>query len=494
MRNEPLYRLLAVLLLAVSIAPIGVAAWWLGFAHGESPCVLCWQQRTGMTLVALCCAFVLRFGPRPRYIGLALLISAHGVYMGVRHSALHWGRDVGQGFAGLFFGAHTYTWSAFIFWIFVVAIGLMLLAMRDGAATAEPRDPGPLGRLAIGAFLLAVAGNVIQAFASTGPPPYMGQSDPVRFSFDPQTWVWSLEEWEPAAISLRGRYDVDKPSLAGLDADPARGPLRDLPRLSPQSRTTIAAALDGTPTDLAWEPTTGRFLVTTDRHQVALLDASLARVTNGVRVDPGFSVSLGQALPGAAWVDATTVVALGENKSWVRLAEQDGADPAKNWRHFLSGGERFVEQGRGRFGTVRARMNYVAALAFDAAGASFYTVTVPNRRHKKLVVSRFDRRDMTLSEEFLPAQGAGLALAGEGRSLDEYFVTGLAIEGGRLHALSAAFSTLLEIDLATHELVAAHALDGVARPTGLALRAGEWLVLDEGGSITSYTRPPAPLP
>ena len=37
--------------------------------------------------------------------------------------------------------------------MFVVAIALLLLAMRDGAATAEPRDPGPLGRLAIGVFL-----------------------------------------------------------------------------------------------------------------------------------------------------------------------------------------------------------------------------------------------------------------------------------------------------------------------------------------------------
>ncbi|MCM2254662.1 MAG: disulfide bond formation protein B [Vicinamibacteria bacterium] len=488
MRNESLYRLLAVLLLAVSIAPIGVAAWWLGFVHGESPCVLCWQQRTAMALVGLVCAFILRFGPRPRYIGLGLLIAAHGLYMGVRHSALHWVRDVGQGFAGLFFGAHTYTWSAFIFWVFVVAIALLLLAMRDGAATAEPRDPGPLGRLAIGVFLFAIAGNVIQAFASTGPPPYMGQSDPVRFSFDPATWVWSLEEWEPSPVSLRGRYDVEKPSLAGLEADPARGPLRDLPRLAPKSRTQIAAALDGAPADLAWEGSTGRFLVTTDRHQVAILDASLARVLNQVRVDPGFSVSLGDGLPGVAWLDPTTVAALGENKSYVVLAENEGADRAKNWRFFLAGGERFEERSRGRFATVRARMNYVGALAFDAAGRSLYTVTVPSRRYKKLVVSRFDRRDMTLSEEFLPALGAGLALAAEGRALDEYFVTGIAVEAGRLHALSAAFSTLLEIDLATHEVVAAHALDGVTRPTGLALRDGEWLVLGEDGTVTTFAR------
>ncbi|MCL4818668.1 MAG: disulfide bond formation protein B [Vicinamibacteria bacterium] len=488
MRNEPLYRLLAVLLLLVSIAPIGVAAWWLGFVHGESPCVLCWQQRTAMTLVALCCAFILRFGPRPRYVGLALLISAHGIYMGVRHSALHWARDVGQGFAGEFFGAHTYTWSAFIFWVFVVAIGLLLMAMRDGATAAEPRDPGPLGRLAIGVFLAAVAGNVVQAFASTGPPPYMGQSDPVRFSFDPKTWVWSLEEWEPAAISVRGRYAFARPSLDGLEADPSRGPLRDLARLAAGSRSRIAVELDGTPADFARDPASGRFAVVTDRHQVAVLDADLARVQHAARLDPGYSVDLGRGLAGVAWLDAATVVALNESKSFATLAEVPRADPAKNWRHFLAGGERFEERSRGRFATVRARMNHVAALAFDPARPSLLTVSVPNARHRRLVVSRFERSDMTLAEEFLPALGPGLALAGEGRSVDEYHVTGLAVENGRLHALSAAFSTLLEIDLATREVVAARGLDGLSRPVGLALRDDAWLVLQEDGAVVAFAR------
>jgi disulfide bond formation protein DsbB len=487
-RNEPLYRLLAALLLFVSIAPIGVAAWWLGFVHGEAPCVLCWQQRTAMTLVALCCAFILRFGPRPRYVGLALLISAHGLYMGVRHSALHWARDVGQGFAGEFFGAHTYTWSAFVFWVFVVAIGLLLMAMRDGAATAEPRDPGPLGRLAIVVFLVAVAGNVAQAFTSTGPPPYMGQSDPVRFSFDPKTWVWSLEEWEPAAISLRGRYAFGPPSLDGLDADPAHGPLRDLPRVAAASRVQIAAGLDGTPADLARDAGSGRFAVVTDRHQVAILDADLSRVQHAARLDPGYSVDLGHGLVGAAWLDAATVVALTESKSFATLAEVELADAAKNWRHFQAGGEYFEERSRGRFATVRARMNYVAALAFDPDRPSLLTVTVPNARHRRLVVSRFERSDMTLAEEFVLALGPGLARAAEGRSLDEYFVTGLAVDGGRLHALSAAYSTLLEIDLATRAVVAARGLEGLSRPTGLALREEAWLVLQENGEVVRFPR------
>ncbi len=329
---------------------------------------------------------------------------------------------------------------------------------------------------------------MVQAFASTGPPPYMGQSDPVRFSFDPKTWVWSLEEWEPAAISVRGRYAFARPSLDGLEADPSRGPLRDLARLAAGSRSRIAVELDGTPADFARDPASGRFAVVTDRHQVAVLDADLARVQHAARLDPGYSVDLGRGLAGVAWLDAATVVALNESKSFATLAEVPRADPAKNWRHFLAGGERFEERSRGRFATVRARMNHVAALAFDPARPSLLTVSVPNARHRRLVVSRFERSDMTLAEEFLPALGPGLALAGEGRSVDEYHVTGLAVENGRLHALSAAFSTLLEIDLATREVVAARGLDGLSRPVGLALRDDAWLVLQEDGAVVAFAR------
>ena len=52
-----------------------------------------------MILIALTGLFILRFGPRPRYIGLGILISAYGLYMAMRHSALHLARDVGQGFS-----------------------------------------------------------------------------------------------------------------------------------------------------------------------------------------------------------------------------------------------------------------------------------------------------------------------------------------------------------------------------------------------------------
>jgi disulfide bond formation protein DsbB len=107
---------------------------------------------------------------------------------------------------------------------------------------------------------------------------------------------------------------------------------------------------------------------------------------------------------------------------------------------------------------------------------------VPNPRSGRLVVSRFDRADMTLSEEFLPTLDPASGLAfGSGRTLDEYVIVGAAFHDGRLYALSAAYSTLLAIDPATHSVASAWALGGIERPTGVAFRNGTVYVIDDAG-------------
>ncbi len=488
MRSERLYTCLAVLVLALAVGPVGSAAYWLGFVQGESPCVLCWAQRAGMALIALTGVLILRFGPRPRYVGLGVLIALHGVFMGLRHSSLHLVRDIGQGFAAEILGAHTYTWSVAIFWAAAVAMGLLLLLMPDGEARGAVREPGRLGRLAIYAFLVAAAGNAAQAFMSTGPPPYMGQSDPVRFSFDPAHWVWSTEEWQPAPIGWRGRYDVPKPSLDGLPAAAAAGPLAGLEPLAVRRELRVGAALGGALTDLACDPAGDRCLATTDAHGVFVLDGALQQVRRQALVDPGYSVDVGD-LVGAAFAGERRVMALGHNKSYVLLEENDAPDARRSFRFFQQPSVGFDEAARGRFATVRARLSYVMSLAFDPAADSFYTATVPSRRFPALVISRFSRGDLTLSEEFRPRLGAGLALAGEKRSLDEYYVTGLAAAEGRLYALSAAYSTVLVLDPARREVVAARAVPAPARPVGLAVRGQELWLAGADGRVVVVDRP-----
>jgi disulfide bond formation protein DsbB len=489
LKSESLYTLLALAVMALAVGPIGIAVFVLGFVHGDSPCVLCWAQRTGMILIALTGLFILRFGPRPRYVGLGILISAHGLYMAARHSALHLGRDIGQGFSIEILGAHTYTWSAFIFWCALALMGALLLLMKDGEARGAVRDLGALGRSAIVLFLVAVTGNAVQAFAAVGPPPFMGQSDPIRFSFNPRHWLWSLEEWAPARISWRGRYGVEKPDVMGLGTDWRQGPLVGVQPLPVKRHLRVSAALNGGVTGLAADPASGDFVVTTDAHGVYVLDADLARVQRYTVVDPGFSVDVGP-LSAATFVAPRTFLVLGQNKSFVLLEEGQGAnDTSANYRYFLESFGAFAELKRGRFATVRARMNYVMSVGYDRDSDSLYTVTVPSRRYPALVISRFDRADLTLSGEHRPRLGARLTLAGEERSLDEYYVTGVAIEDGRLYAVSAAHGTVLVFDLHRRELAAAFGLDGLERPTGLALRGPELYVVNAEGDVLVAVKP-----
>jgi disulfide bond formation protein DsbB len=490
-RERSFFALLAAAVLFIAAVPVGTSVFVLGVVLGDSPCVLCWAQRTGMILIALVGIFVLRYGPRPRYLGLAVLLGAWGVYMGVRHSAAHVVRDIGQGFSVELFGAHTYIWSVFVFWCCLVAMGALLILLRDGAATRTARPWTRLDRLAGWVLLFVVAANALQAFASTGPPPYMGQSDPVRLSVDPRNWVWSLEEYAPAPVSLRGRWAIAKPDPADL-AHAAPQPPAGAPPLRAVRADRIEAPLRGPVSDIAFDAATRRFLVTTD-HGVYLLDETLTQTLRHTMVDPGFAVDLDR-FGGAAVLGDGAVLAMARNKSFVILRETAVPDPARarrNFRYFLESPDAFDEVARGRLATVRARMQYVHGVAYDPAGASLYTVSIPNRTVRQMVVSRFDRHDLMLSEEFVPSVGAGLGagLPGGKEPLSTMAVTGLAWEAGRLYAVSAAHRLLLTIDVAARSIAAVHALTDVQVPAGLAVTDAGLVVAEPDGRVVYLPRP-----
>ncbi len=476
----------AVVLLAAG--PVGAAV-VLGVAFGESPCILCWAQRTSMVLMALAGLFVLRYGPRPRYLGAVILLGTWGTFMAIRHSALHLARDVGQGFAGAFFGVHTYVWSWVIHWVVLVVLAVLLLLLREDSVTTGARDPGRVGRFAMPLFLVVVAANAVQAFVTTGPPPFLGQADPLRFSWSPKRWVWMWRDELRGPVSLRGSWTISPPDPAALvaDPDPATGPLAGLPVLGVVRWERVAAPLGGRLTDLAHDPVTGRFLAVTDRHGVWLLDASLERAERHVVLDPYFAVDLGP-LVGAAFIGDTLAVGT-VNKSHVLLRPDPEADEDHQWRYFLETSGGMAELRRSRFATVRARQMYVLSLAYDREARELITVSVPSPRHQRLVISRFDASDFLLSSEFVPRLGPALVL-GDGRSLAEYVVTGAAAQDGRLYAISAAHSTLLVVDLPTRTLVEAYGVPGLLHPVGVALRGGELLVAQADGRVAVVARNP----
>ena len=470
-----LRTVLAWAVVLLSAGPVGIAV-VLGFGFGESPCILCWAQRTSMALMALAGIFVLRYGPRPRYLGTVVLLGIWGIYMALRHSALHLARDVGQGFAASFFGAHTYVWAFVVHWVVLAVLAVLLLLLREDPMERGTRELGPVGRFAVVLFLVVVGGNALQAFITTGPPPFMGQADPLRLSWNPSRWVWLKDDELGGAISLRGSWTIPAPDPTAVDApaDPAGGPLADLPLLSVAAWESVSAPLKGALADLAHDPSSGRYLAVTQGHRAYVLDASMSRVEHHVALDPHFAVEL-TPLAGAAFIGDTLAV-VSTNKSYALLRADPEADEAFEWRHFLTttGGVR--ELRRSRLATRRARQMYVLSAAYDRERDELITVSVPSPRHRRMVVSRFDRRDLVLSSEFLPEVGTGLAFAGDDRSLAEYVVTGATVHDGILVMVSAAHSTVLMLDLSTRTLVAAYGVSGLEQPVGIAVRGSDLLI------------------
>jgi disulfide bond formation protein DsbB len=328
--------------------------------------------------------------------------------------------------------------------------------------------------------LLVTAGTIVQAFASTGPPPYFGQGDPVRFSFNPKYWVWSFGEAE-GRVSIRGRWGVEPPDVGNVDPNPATGPLVNLPALRVVEQRRSASPPLHEPTDIGYDAGSDRFVVTT-KNGIYITDGAVDRIVRWTAVDPLFSVDLGP-FAGAGFLDSHTVIAVSQNKSYVVERESDKADPVANYRFFLENPDKFEEVGRSRFATIRARLMYIMSAAVDPATHAIYTITVPNVKTKRWVVSRFDADDMQLSEEFLPTIAPQLAGSAK-NPLDAFYVTGATIAGGKLYALSAAHSTLLTLDLASHAVVEARTIPGIAQPTGIARKSDRYYVVTRDGTLT----------
>ncbi|HSG48923.1 MAG TPA: hypothetical protein VLA43_13975, partial [Longimicrobiales bacterium] len=65
---------------------------------------------------------------------------------------------------------------------------------------------------------------------------------------------------------------------------------------------------------------------------------------------------------------------------------------------------------------------------------------------------------------------------------------------GRLHLVSAAFSTVLLVDLAGRTLVEAYAVPELEQPVGIAIRDGDLLIAQADGRVAVVPRPPFPGP
>lgn len=179
----------ALLILGI---PVGIAVFVLGYFIGENPCIMCWDERAGMIFIGLLMFFMLRWGMKTKYLVAYAIWSFFGLYMAARHCGnLVW-RDLGQGFGNAIFGAHTYAWALFVYWVAVLSLGLIFLFIRKGSVAAKDLSEGVKASKPFSSYTNAVIAlsfvviiaNVFQALIEIGLPPFTAIGRPARLTLD----------------------------------------------------------------------------------------------------------------------------------------------------------------------------------------------------------------------------------------------------------------------------------------------------------------------
>ncbi|BCZ17174.1 hypothetical protein NHP190003_04560 [Helicobacter sp. NHP19-003] len=519
MHAQRFYFLFSLAIIAIIVLPVGIANLILGFVYHDSPCIQCWGERQSMVYIALGGLFIVRYGLKPKYIAMLVLVVAGGLYQSFYHLGNHALEDVGQGFALTIFGLHTQFWAEFVFWIALLVLGLLLFKAPN-FETQSLRKLTRSNLWAFGIFSFLVASNMLQAFISTGPFPYLGHGDPIRFSWRMAENIWSTKNWAHMGFPRSlGKRIVEQPILAESphqwESDYRKAPLEihksltllqtqisplklnapisDLnflaakenpkaPQDTPkpnllQSLSTdlfgknadgCAPALKPLPYTFSPETFAGNnaflkntFLISTQKEGLYVVDKKLQKVLAHLVLDKHYSVTV-EHFVGANMV-GNTIRLMGINKSSVDVVYNPKAN--NNFANFLEGAHHFDEIGRSRLRTSRASTYYVLSARSD--GTQTYMLTVPNKHYKQLILVGMLDQDLGLSFEAVvrPLKTNPLK---KGRTLGEFYITGLAFYEGRLFALSKAYNALLVINPYDATIIDAYGLPpSVKNPTAL---------------------------
>ena len=305
-------------------------------------------------------------------------------------------------------------------------------------------------RVAFGIVTAIIASNCFQALWSTGVPPYWGNGDPVRFSFNPKYVVWTADSWEGmwSGIDFLGKRNVKDPDFAykpnaakrGIEFKPdaADAPVKLTGALSIANIRPIEG-VDAKVNTLS--KINGQYLIGS-KYSFWALDESLKPVVSAA-YDPWYSANV---------LDLVAIRTQVEHVGGL---------------------------GRARVGTERAKFSYVHSAASD--GRYVYTATVPDNRNKKtFVISKALMSDWMLSGEFVPS-----ADLKEGRTLGELYVTGMVYENGSLFAVSKNHNVLVEIDVAAEKVVNAWSIPAeLTDVRGLVKTGDTFEVVDTNRIVT----------
>ncbi|PAF51401.1 disulfide bond formation protein DsbB [Helicobacter sp. 13S00401-1] len=458
-KTTTFYVLLSLAVIGILALPVGIANFIFGYVFGDSPCILCWGQRQSMIYISIAVLFILRYGFKPKYLAMLLVITAFALWESFYHLGSHATQDIGQGFGLAIFSLHTQFWAEVVFWAVVLLLGIIfffapsLKTFVNEMGEAKFRKLTVMNIIAFWVFFIVIISNIIQAFVSSGPPPFVGQGDPVRYSWNPKYTIWSMESWSDMRwpVHFLGKRGVNLPVLADskdakFDANYADSPLVVNEVLKVDSKRKSTLKLNSPISDLNYQ--NGKMLVSTQNYGLYITDKNLDSISSYFVLDNYFSSTI-EKFVGANFIDGHIRVT-GMNKANVDVKENPHANKVANFRYFIKGADKFDELGKYNLKTSRASSYYVLSARSD--GTHTYMMTVPNNLYKKLIVISTLDSDKGLAAEYTPTLGEGVSLKAK-RSLGELYITAMAYKDGKLYAASKAYNTLILLDPKSGEIV-----------------------------------------
>ncbi|PSM53054.1 disulfide bond formation protein, DsbB family [Campylobacter blaseri] len=488
--------LMASAVLLVLAIPVGIANIYLGYIIGEGPCTLCWWERMGMVVIGSAGILILRYGLKAKYIASILFSAAYGIFMTLRHASFSIYRDVGMGFGGDIFGAHTYTWGILVYWVVILAMGIFILFAKNSeiAADISRKDTrikklSPYSKFVIFISIIVVFSNAFQALISAGIPPYSGKGSPERISLN-NTWTTGVWKRFQKPFSFVGSNIVENPYISGEQNkisikfnensnDGAFVNLKQAPKVKNEFKIPFKVEGifgKGVASSLSYNKNDDSFAISNTEGGVYFTDLNFKQ-THYAIIDKPNGRNIKKAVA-STFVDNMFVVA-GFNKTIfaVKKTPNSKIDSYKEWNSFrkTSGGlEMPWYRDRPALLTIRAKKQYILTLSKDKDSDFMYMISVPNDKVKGSILIKVDTKDRLLSSESLISSKIDLK---KGRDIKDYYITAGDIYGGKFLAYSKNYNTLLVINLDSAKIIDAYEMPKIGDISSITIKDSSIFVL-----------------
>lgn len=183
---------------------------------------------------------------------------------------------------------------------------------------------------------------------------------------------------------------------------------------------------------------------------------------------------------GATWYK-NEIGMISFNKTFVSYEPADITDKDEQnnqWKHLIAGWDKFKLNDYGnknRFFTIRAKQQYILDWDYDALTNKFVVASVPNDVRDSWSMGIFDGDDKMPLEEYTPSVASNLTLK-QDRNINDYYITGIDVEGDVAYLLSKNYLSILELNLKNKEIQNVYTINDVSNPRAIALKDGKFYI------------------